>query len=68
MLLPDRVRQVIRIHHALYDARTLDYFLDDLNHNYLHPGAERQGRRPYKYFLHHLAGLNKDEDAEFWTK
>ncbi|KAI4088897.1 MAG: hypothetical protein LQ339_008634 [Xanthoria mediterranea] len=67
-LVPDCVRQVLRIHHALYDARTLDYFLDDLNHNYLHPGAEKHGRRPYEYFLHHLAGLNKDEDAQFWTK
>ena len=30
--------------------------------------AEKHGRRPYEYFLHHLAGQNKDEDAQFWTK
>ncbi|KAL8766224.1 MAG: hypothetical protein Q9209_006938 [Squamulea sp. 1 TL-2023] len=68
MLSPDCTRQVLHIHHALYDAWTLDYFLDDLNHNYLHPGAERHGRRAYEYFLNHLAGLNKDQDAEYWTK
>ncbi|KAL8969755.1 MAG: hypothetical protein Q9183_001843, partial [Haloplaca sp. 2 TL-2023] len=67
-LSPEGARQVLRIHHALYDAWTLDYFLDDLNHNYLHPGAERLGRRAYAYFLDYLAGLNRHEDAEFWKK
>ncbi|KAL8871747.1 MAG: hypothetical protein Q9174_002487, partial [Haloplaca sp. 1 TL-2023] len=60
--------QILRIHHALYDAWTLDYFLDDLNYNYLHPGAERPGRGAYAHFLDHFAGLNRAKDGEFWTK
>ena len=67
-LSSDCTRQVLRIHHALYDAWTLDYFLDDLNHNYLHPGAERLGRQAYVHFFDHLAGLDRDGDAAFWTK
>ncbi|KAL8783488.1 MAG: hypothetical protein Q9213_004584 [Squamulea squamosa] len=67
MLSPYRTRQVLYIRHALYGAWTLDYF-DDLNHNYLHPGAEKHGRRVYEYFFNHLAGLKKDKDAEFRTK
>ncbi|KAL8727263.1 MAG: hypothetical protein Q9166_006144 [cf. Caloplaca sp. 2 TL-2023] len=37
-------RLLLTIHHGLYDAWTLDKFLDDLNYNYSHPQQERQMR------------------------
>lgn len=60
-------RLVLTIHHALYDAWTLEKLLDDLNYNYVHPHAERDGRAPYSRFVHHTAIMNKVEAADYWT-
>lgn len=60
-------RLLLTIHHGLYDAWTLDKFLDDLTYNYLHPQQERAGRTPYSSFIQYLATIDKGESAEYWT-
>lgn len=55
------------LHHALYDAWTLEKFIDDLSYNYDHPNAEREGREPYLRFIQHMASMDHREAAKYWT-
>ncbi|KAL8712159.1 MAG: hypothetical protein Q9220_003593 [cf. Caloplaca sp. 1 TL-2023] len=64
----EKPRLVLFIHHLLYDGWTLDMFLNDITYNYFHPQAERNGRRPYSYFIQHLKTVDKKEAADYWIK
>ena len=59
-------RLILYIHHALYDAWTLDKLVEDLSYNYFHPQAERPGRKPYSQFIHYITDLDRDEAARYW--
>ena len=60
-------RLLLVLHHALYDAWTMEKFIDDLSYNYYHPNAEREGRQPYLRFIQYIASMDHREATEYWT-
>ncbi|KAI4117411.1 MAG: hypothetical protein LQ345_002352 [Seirophora villosa] len=57
---------VLSIHHALYDAWTIEYLLEDVNHNYNHPDHCRPGHTPYRRFIEYIAALDQDDARSYW--
>ena len=60
-------RLVLTIHHALYDAWTLERVLDDLNHQYFYPQNIRPKRQPYSQFIRYVANIDEAAAASYWT-
>ena len=58
---------IFTIHHALYDAWTLEKFLDDLNYRYLHPQTDQPKRQPYSQFIQYAVNVDETAAASYWT-
>ncbi|KAL8656289.1 MAG: hypothetical protein Q9226_002718 [Calogaya cf. arnoldii] len=57
---------MLRVHHMIYDAWTIEHFLVDVNHNYNNPDRCRPGRTPYRRFIEYLASFDRDAASSYW--
>ncbi|KAL8998121.1 MAG: hypothetical protein Q9169_002742 [Polycauliona sp. 2 TL-2023] len=59
---------VFDIHHAIYDAWTMEYLLEDITYNYTHPNHHRSGRAPYRRFIEYTVKLDQSLASSYWSK